>query len=200
MSAKTHKTVIYSALEVANICGVVNQTAINWIRNGYLSAFTTPGGQYRVYLDDLIDFMKKRKMRIPEDLLAKASREKRNLRFLIVDDDKGLNTVLSKFLQREFKNSEIYQAFDGFEAGAFLVDKKPACVILDLDLPGVDGFKLCKKIRTSAEFGNPLIFVVTALNEEGIEEKCKALGADEFYYKPLNLNDIAEVCRGHFEK
>lgn len=199
MSGKTHKTIIYSALEVANICGVVNQTAINWIRNGYLSAFTTPGGQYRVYLDDLVDFMESRNMRIPQDLLAKANREKKLLRFLIVDDDKGLNTVLSKFLQREFKNSEIYQAFDGFEAGALLVDKKPAIVILDLDLPGVDGFKLCSKIRSSEEFGNPLIFVVTALREEGVEEKCKALGANEFYYKPLSLNDIADVCRSYFK-
>ena len=43
---------MYSALEVANMCGVVNQTAINWIRNGYLKAFNTPGGQYRVIIDD----------------------------------------------------------------------------------------------------------------------------------------------------
>ena len=45
-----------SALEVANICGVVNQTAINWIKSGHLKAFITPGGQYRVYTDDLISF------------------------------------------------------------------------------------------------------------------------------------------------
>ena len=75
MSGKTRKTIIYSALEVANICGVVNQTAINWIRNGYLTAFNTPGGQYRVYLDDLIDFMKERNMRIPDDLLNAANRK-----------------------------------------------------------------------------------------------------------------------------
>ena len=53
MSKDSRKTIVYSALEVANICGVVNQTAINWIRNGYLKAFSTPGGQYRVYQDDL---------------------------------------------------------------------------------------------------------------------------------------------------
>ena len=43
------KSVVYSAMEVAKICGVVNQTAINWIRNNYLKASTTPGGQFRVY-------------------------------------------------------------------------------------------------------------------------------------------------------
>ena len=53
MSKDSSRTIVYSALEVANICGVVNQTAINWIRNGYLKAFSTPGGQYRVYLDEI---------------------------------------------------------------------------------------------------------------------------------------------------
>ena len=53
MLKKDKKIRIYSALEVANICGVVNQTAINWIKNSHLKAFTTPGGQYRVYSEDL---------------------------------------------------------------------------------------------------------------------------------------------------
>ena len=42
MGKKGKKLKIFSALEVANLCGVVNQTAINWIKNGYLKAFTTP--------------------------------------------------------------------------------------------------------------------------------------------------------------
>ena len=54
MNKDSNKTIVYSALEVANICGVVNQTAINWIRNGYLQAFSTPGGQYRIYLEDCL--------------------------------------------------------------------------------------------------------------------------------------------------
>ena len=56
MAKSIKKIRIFSALEVANLCGVVNQTAINWIRNGYLKAFTTPGGQYRIYAEDLMAF------------------------------------------------------------------------------------------------------------------------------------------------
>ena len=67
--AKNEKKVrIFSALEVANICGVVNQTAINWIKSNYLKAFMTPGGQYRVYSEDLYQFLKSRGMRVPEEL------------------------------------------------------------------------------------------------------------------------------------
>ena len=67
--AKNEKQVrIYSALEVARICGVVNQTAINWIKSGHLKAFQTPGGQYRVYAEDMVAFLTSRGMRVPADL------------------------------------------------------------------------------------------------------------------------------------
>ena len=87
MAKDLNKTVVYSALEVANICGVVNQTAINWIRDGHLKAFSTPGGQYRVYRDDLIVFMQNRGMRMPDDFLA-----------IIADNEKCIKPCIKKFL------------------------------------------------------------------------------------------------------
>ena len=197
---KSKKTIVYSALEVANVCGVVNQTAINWIRNGYLTAFSTPGGQYRVYHDDLVNFMKKRGMRLPKELHETDKKITAGKSFLIVDDDKGLNTVLAQFLEKESPDAMIHEAFDGFEAGTLLADKKPRYVVLDLDLPGVDGFNLCKKIRTSAEFENPYIFVVTALQESDTEKKVKELGANEFFQKPVNLKDLAQIIHTYFDK
>lgn len=194
MSKDSRKTIVYSALEVANICGVVNQTAINWIRNGYLKAFSTPGGQYRVYQDDLIDFMNKRHMRIPADLVKETeSGESKSV--LIVDDDRGLNCVITKFFEKRFPEFEVFQAFDGFEAGAQLVSRKPDIVLLDLNLPGVDGFSLCTRINESDEFGKPVVFVITSLNDDGVEEDVKKKGASEFFRKPLNLVEIAEAVK-----
>ena len=189
----TNKTIVYSALEVANICGVVNQTAINWIRNGYLKAFSTPGGQYRIYLEDLVAFMKERNMKIPAEVLDAYQQNKSlSASILVVDDDKGLNQVVTKFLEKKFTDSPIYQAFDGFEAGAILADKKPNIVLLDLDLPGVKGEDLCVKINNSEEFGKPVVCVMTALKDAGIEERLKGLGAIHFFAKPLNLVEIAD--------
>ena len=189
----TNKTIVYSALEVANICGVVNQTAINWIRNGYLKAFSTPGGQYRIYLEDLVAFMKERNMKIPAEVLDAYQQNKSlSASILVVDDDKGLNQVVTKFLEKKFTDSSIYQAFDGFEAGAILADKKPNIVLLDLDLPGVKGEDLCVKINNSEEFGKPVVCVMTALKDAGIEDRLKGLGAIHFFAKPLNLVEIAD--------
>ncbi len=67
--SKIEKPVVFSAMEAAKICGVVNQTAINWIRKGSLKASTTPGGQYRIYPEDLIDFMQQNNMNVPQKLL-----------------------------------------------------------------------------------------------------------------------------------
>ena len=55
---------------------------------------------------------------------------------------------IAKFLQKKYASFgvDIFQAFDGFEAGTLMAKEKPGLVILDLDLPGVDGFSLCKKL------------------------------------------------------
>lgn len=196
MSKDSNKTIVYSALEVANICGVVNQTAINWIRNGYLKAFSTPGGQYRIYLEDLVDFMKDRNMKIPTELLE-ASQQKKSISasILIVDDDRGLNQVVTKFIEKEIPDLSIFQAFDGFEAGAIMADKKPNIILLDLDLPGVNGEDLFKKINASEEFGKPVVCVMTALKDETVLDRLKDNGVENFFIKPLNLVEISDTVK-----
>lgn len=195
MSKSQNKPVVYSALEVANICGVVNQTAINWIRNNYLKAFKTPGGQFRVYPDDLADFMVSRNMRLPEELLNNCTRKAdiSSQSILIVDDDAGFNTVMAKFIEKKFESIQVYQAFDGFEAGIQMSEKRPKVVILDLDLPGVDGLKLCQKIRESETFGKPSIIIVSALKDEETQKNCKELGVTKFFAKPVALPDVVDV-------
>lgn len=203
MARNLNRTVVYSALEVANICGVVNQTAINWIKSGHLKAFSTPGGQYRIYRDDLILFMEKRGMRIPAELSDSATsatpENNVNNNILIVDDDKGLNAVLKKYLEKVFPDLLFSQAFDGFEAGAAMVEKQPFCVLLDLDLPGVNGFDLCARLKSTESFNKPYVIIITALEDEDVENKVKELGADLFFRKPLHLKEIADSMKTFFE-
>lgn len=191
MSKEKNRARVYSALEVANICGVVNQTAINWIRKGHLKAFKTPGGQYRVYSEDLLVFMKSRNMRIPQELEQGAHT------LLIVDDDKGLNNVLAKYIEKKYDGFEIFQAFDGFEAGTLLAEKKPDIIFLDLNLPGIDGFSLCSKVKESDSFGKPVVFVMTSLSDDESEKRVRAMGIEEFFRKPLTLPEVADAVKEH---
>lgn len=195
---KNKRVQIFSALEVANMCGVVNQTAINWIRNGHLKAFNTPGGQYRVYKDDLITFIRNRGMRVPENLLDdETSANWRSL--IIIDDDVGLNNAIATYVKKSLPDINVIQSYDGFDAGAQLVEKKPGFVLLDLALPGVNGQEICNRIKTDPAFGKPFVMVITALTDESLEQELYDLGADKFFRKPLVLSELMDAINAEIE-
>lgn len=195
---KNKRVQIFSALEVANMCGVVNQTAINWIRNGHLKAFNTPGGQYRVYKDDLIAFIRNRGMRVPENLLDDdTSANWKSL--IIIDDDAGLNNAIAAYVKKTLPDLTVLQSYDGFDAGAQLVEKKPGFILLDLALPGVNGQEICTRIKTDHAFGKPFVMVITALTEESLEQELYDLGADKFFRKPLVLSELIDAINAEIE-
>ncbi|MCX7774571.1 MAG: response regulator [Rectinemataceae bacterium] len=192
MGRSSFKIRTFSALEVARLCGVVNQTSINWIRSGHLKAFTTPGGQYRVYAEDLVSFLKERGMKIPEELREDLTIPVDTGLALIVDDDKDLNTILKRYLERRIEDLRVAQAFDGFEAGKALAERHPAIVFLDIDLPGVDGITLCKRIRSDESLGQPHVIAITGLDAEEAQANMLQAGADAFFSKPLNFEAVIQ--------
>jgi two-component system, OmpR family, response regulator len=193
MAKNGKKVRIFSALEVANICGVVNQTAINWIKNNHLKAFTTPGGQYRIYAEDLLEFLESRGMRVPDELLEITGQKSKKI--LIIDDDQDLNEMLKNILEKKFESHKIFQAFDGFEAGRLITEQKPSVIILDIDLPGIDGHALCRKIKTETNLAAPLIVSISGLDEESEGEKIISEGADAFFPKPLDFDNLTKTVQ-----
>jgi two-component system, OmpR family, response regulator len=193
MPKNVKKVRIFSALEVANLCGVVNQTAINWIRNGYLKAFTTPGGKYRIYAEDLTAFLEKRGMRIPPELGDHFKEDVEWTTLLIVDDDAELNDLLTRYLNKHLPAFKTIQANDGFEAGRLLSEKRPGFVFLDINLPGIDGHGLCRKIKADPLFGKPFIIAMTGLDRPEEKETILADGADAFFAKPLDFESLVKT-------
>jgi two-component system OmpR family response regulator len=201
MAKKEKKVKIFSALEVADICGVVNQTAINWIKNGFLKAFTTPGGQYRVYAEDLMAFLTARGMRIPAEMEDKGSEEPDWEKFLVVDDDENINNLIKRYFSKRMSEITVLQAFDGYEAGRMIAEWKPGVVLLDINLPGLDGHKLCKKIKGDHALGNPVIIAITGLSGNDLEKILLSEGADAFFSKPLDFDalktKVVELIAAH---
>lgn len=195
MSKNEKRVRIYSALEAANLCGVVNQTAINWIKTGHLKAFTTPGGQFRVYAEDLIAFLEERSMRIPAELNAEVNAVVDTGLALIVDDDTDLNTILKRMVERKIPDLRVAQAFDGFEAGRIIAEKHPALVFLDVDLPGIDGRSLCTRIHSDPSIGKPSIISMSGMDTDKVREDMLAAGAEEFFGKPLDFEAVINLAR-----
>ena len=184
---------IFSALEVANICGVVNQTAINWIRNGHLKAFTTPGGQYRIYAKDLAAFLDKRGMSASGEVLQ-VMMENANWNSFLIAAEQSINNTLKIEIENIFPEYEIIQAFDWFEIGRKFIEEKPGFALLDLELRGTDISKFIHTVKNDPSFGKPYIFLLG--DAKKIEELKNQTQADMLFAKPLDPAKLETTIKG----
>jgi DNA-binding response OmpR family regulator len=111
---------------------------------------------------------------------------------LIVDDDRDLNNLIKQYLSRKYPGYDIHQAFDGFEAGRMLAETKPGVVVLDINLPGIDGHKLARSVREAGKATKPIIVAVSGLDDPSEHEAILEDGADAFMAKPLELDKLHE--------
>lgn len=103
---------------------------------------------------------------------------------LIIDDEKDLVSLLTKKLQS--KGYEVLTALDG-KTGIQLAKKQPDLIILDIMMPEVDGFEVCRSIRD--EVICPIIFL-SAKQSETAKIKAFNLGGDDYISKPFGLREL----------
>jgi|GEM_PF-4579365 len=168
MARGIKKTRIYSALEVANVCGVVNQTAINWIRKGHLKAFTTPGGQYRVYAADFVAFLESHGMQVPEELEEQLHKDQQrsntedvytpsSLRLLYITTDQRQVDMLLQYVSNKKLRYQITAVSSLREAFSFIADKLPSVILYDPDGIPADAQTLLDSYILQLKQADPLI-------------------------------------------
>ena len=108
-------------------------------------------------------------------------------RILIVDDDPIIVETLVQALEEEEYDYEIISASDGFEAGLQVVHFKPHLLILDIMMPDIKGYDVCKKIKSDPATSDTKIIVLSAYLDDEKFQKMKDNGADLCFSKPLPL-------------
>jgi len=111
-------------------------------------------------------------------------------RVLVVDDEPHVAEVLRDFLEEE--GYEVAVALDGPTALETFVGFRPHLVLLDIMMPRMDGFEVCRRIRQMSPV--PIIFL-TARGEEEYRVAGLNLGADYYLTKPLSLRELSAVVR-----
>ncbi len=100
---------------------------------------------------------------------------------LVVEDDQFLRDLIVKKLEEEGLN--IIQAVDGEEGLQFIKENKPALVLLDLILPGIDGFEVLKQAKSDPETKDIPIIILSNLGQKDDIERGLELGARDFMVK-----------------
>ncbi|MDD5432737.1 MAG: response regulator [Candidatus Omnitrophica bacterium] len=112
---------------------------------------------------------------------------------LVVEDDKDISELISYNLKKE--EFVVTQVFDGFNALKMLNQEFFNIVILDLMLPGIDGFDICKKIKENKSAFKTFIIVVSAKNSNQDKLYAHILGANCYLTKPFNMGDLKQITK-----
>jgi excisionase family DNA binding protein len=187
---------VFTTFEAAKLCHVSPLSIINWVNAGRLPAFRTPGGHRRIRREDLGRFMRENGIPLPEELRDGSGRA----RVLVVDDEAGIRNVIAENLSRRTTPYEVMTAADGFEAGRLVATFRPDVVLLDLRMPGLDGFQVCRTIKGDSETASTVVIAMTGYHTQETEARILECGAQRCLCKPMEPSAIATVIDAALEQ
>lgn len=152
-------------------------TLRKWVEKGLLRACYTAGGHRRYSRREV-------------ERLAAGRRRGKPMTVLIVDDDRLFANYLRELIGNVDGKARVEYASDGFEAGRKLVMSRPDLVLLDLVMPGLDGFSVCRRIKMEPGTAHIRVIALTGhpswLNTQAI----LALGAEHCFAKPVDTQAL----------
>jgi len=115
------------------------------------------------------------------------------LKILLVDDDRDFREVTKLSLLSE--GYEVFEASSGREAMSMARQTQPDLILLDILMPGLDGYATCRQLKTNPATNHIAIIVLTALGDPTARYKAKQAGADDYVAKPVMAQELRERVR-----
>jgi CheY-like chemotaxis protein len=117
---------------------------------------------------------------------------------LLAEDEENNIYTLSTYL--EAKGYQVVLARNGAEALSRADDAKPALILMDIQMPDMDGLEAIQRIRADTALSQVPIIALTALAMPGDRERCLAAGADEYLTKPVSLKGLVRAIEAHLQQ
>ena len=186
-----------STREAADLLGISLRTAQLWVESGVLLAWKTSGGHRRILRQSVDALLAERARQF--GAVTKKSTATDALKVVVVEDDQDLLRLIELSLSDLPRPTEVRSAKDGF-AGLVLIGQfLPDLVIADLNMPGMDGFRMIQSLIGS-EFAPTKIIVSTALSPADIELKGGLPDSIEILQKPYSLELLEEKVLGMIKR
>lgn len=174
-----------STREAAQLLGISLRTAQLWVESGALLAWKTEGGHRRILLSSVEQIIEERKRQSIDPSLASSPK----LKVAIVEDDQDLLQLMSLTVSGLPVPTEILSTTDGFKGLILLGEFRPDIVITDLNMPGMDGFRMLKAIEGS-EFSPNKLIITTALDPSSFLERGGIPERAHILHKPFALTEL----------
>lgn len=195
--------------EAATVLGVSVGTVQLWVENGLLKAWKTTGGHRRVSRDSVGALLNQHKSpdiystapsKAIEATHSVASPVMRRMQILVVDDDAQLLRLYQANLSRWFMQPNVVVSSEAVEALIMIGRSQPDLLIADLHMPGMDGFKLLRVLRSKPELDRTTIVVVSGLDAADIQARGGIPAGIELLPKPIPFDRLLDIAKHIVEK
>lgn len=121
------------------------------------------------------------------------------VKILIVDDHNTTLKLITSFLKG--KDYEILTATDAYHAIKVMATERPDMILLDINIPQINGFELCRAIRDDIEFKDiPIIMMSGAYGDDIARKRALNLGADAYLVKPFEKEELLSLIEDYITK
>jgi excisionase family DNA binding protein len=157
---------VYTTQDAAKLLGVSLRTIQLWVENGSLRAWKTPGGHRRVLKDSVDTLIQKRES--PNTAMVAPANTLTSI--LVVEDNLALCKLYEATIRSWRLPTELKIVHDGFAALVAIGASQPNIIITDIDMPGMDGIMMLRKLREEHACDKSEIIVVTGLDAVRLAE------------------------------
>ena len=182
---------VYTTREAAERLGVSLRTVHLWVESGALAAWKTMGGHRRISRDSVERVVREQEHALDADTAA------HRFRILVVEDEESLRQLYELKLDSWDLPLEILTTANGYEALLIIGDKRPDLLVADLSMPAMDGFRMIRTLKSSAEFRDLEIVVVSALDATEIEDRGGLPDGVRVFRKPIPFAELESIVRGY---
>jgi CheY-like chemotaxis protein len=145
----------------------------------------------------------RKQVRIEMELLTKTKQEESVLEFdrmpsrriLIVEDEEANIAVVRNILEIMLDQDDLFVARDGHEGIKMAYEHDPEIILMDLSLPKLDGWEVVRSLKSNHRFKKVPILALTAHAMVGDREKALEAGCDDYYAKPIEVDEFIHFMR-----
>lgn len=180
---------LFTTHDISRLLQVDPSTVSKWIDKGILMAFRTPGGHRRVRSSDLRTFLIAHQMPVPDELGSGM------IRLLIVDDEKPVLDGLKRAFKNFGNQVDVTTTTSGVEALLLVSEQKPHGMLVDLNMPDLDGFEVCRRIRVRKQLESVKLITMTARHSQELVDQSIKAGAVACLPKPIDVQQVMDLFR-----
>ena len=123
-----------------------------------------------------------------------------NLTILAVDDNEAHNYALCHLLEKQ-GHCEVVSACTGQQALDFAATKRLSAILLDVNLPDVNGWEVCRRLRKDPKLDRvPIVFITATFQSSAAKDMARSVGANNLLFHPVETDHLFAIIRGEIAR